>query len=150
MIKVQLPSAFDGIVLRQQMKDAGLSVKDDPVDPKPDFFIVGDTLQFPLLEENEQELIESLLTEHEALANAEAGRSETASTNRRSIEESLANAMAQNQADRTENDAFLAKTAPTPNEVDRQIKALTRQSTRQARYINMLIRIQQGRFESTE
>ena len=59
-------------------------------------------------------------------------------------------ALTANTNDIAANDLFLAIASPTNAQNAAQVKELTRQSTRQARELNALIRLVLGRLDSTD
>lgn len=70
--------------------------------------------------------------------------------NESTIRDKAAQALTANATDIAANDTFLAITSPTNAQVSAQVKELTRQSTRQARELNGLIRLVLRRFDGTE
>jgi hypothetical protein len=70
--------------------------------------------------------------------------------NRQVIEQQAVSALMANKNDITANDTFLAIAAPTNAQTLAQVKELTRQSSRQAKELNGLIRLVLNRLDATD
>lgn len=84
-----------------------------------------------------------------AAADARAAEA-TTSSNNLTLRQSAENALAANRNDITTNDAYAAISAPTAAQNLAQIRALSTQSSRQARELNGLIRLILGRLDGTD
>jgi uncharacterized protein with WD repeat len=71
-------------------------------------------------------------------------------TNRKSLQDQALVALQSNLDDIARNDAAIAVAAPTNAQVISQMKELSRQSSRQAKQINALIRLALGKLDSTD
>lgn len=70
--------------------------------------------------------------------------------NRSDIETQALQAMDLNKSDIVDNNAFLTIASPTNAQLSAQVKALTRQSTRQAKELNGLIRLVLNKLDATD
>jgi hypothetical protein len=152
IIERPVPEDFDPDTLYEQLAEAGLAMDPElPPQPWAEFRIgQGENIQFRFVRPEAAEQVDAILAEHPEKARANKAKRQTARTNDTTISDDLRAALEQNKADRTENDAYLAKTTPTANEQERHIKTLTRQSSRQARMINGIIRKQLGELGATD
>lgn len=93
--------------------------------------------------DNDDVLVEERPYTAEEIADA------TANTNRKTLAEQAAAALATNRVDIETNNAALAVANPTNAQVVAQVKELTRQSTAQARQLNALIRMTLNQTDET-
>lgn len=70
--------------------------------------------------------------------------------NRRTLEDQALAAMQNNRDDIATNNTYLAIASPTNAQVAAQVKALTAQSTRQARQLNGVARLVLGKLDATD
>lgn len=142
MLTFPAPAAVNGKVLADDLAAAGLPSR---------VALAGATLELLDLTAADRAKVQPLIDGHAVKAKAAADAEATAATNAHTIRQAAANALAANRDDIGTNDTYLAITgSPTNAQNLAQIRALSAQSTRQARELNALIRLVLGRLDGTD
>lgn len=141
MISFPAPSMLNGDLLRDELADAGLVT---------DVHLVADAVELVRLDESDRTAAQAVVDAHPITAQAALDAAQAERTNETTIRDQADAALAANKTDVATNVTYLAITSPTNAQVAAQVKELTRQSTRQARQINALIRLALGRFDATD
>ena len=149
MIEIAKPDNLNPTILWQQMKDAGLT-DTNWMYADPDEVGMGTIIRFLDLEESDRATVESVFSSHSAAATAEEVRIVEYATNENTIRDQVQNALVSNKDDIATNNTFLAIASPTNAQIAAQVRELTRQSTRQAKQINGVIRKIFERYESVD
>lgn len=135
MLELSRPAVIYGDLLEEELADAGLptGVRLGGVN--------GELLWLDDLTEDNRAAAQAVVDAHVGSAQFQIDQLNAERTNKSSIQTDARNALAANRNDIATNDNYLNITAPTNAQIAAQVKELTRQSTRQARELNGIIRM---------